>query len=308
MVTTLVEKYQNRLTRANNEYRARTGRPLTESKKMLTAQVLENAAQFMNYKMKLHEALDNSVGVQTADIGAYKRFCLDITEATLPNLIAPELCMTISMDHQVGSVMYRKYTAGSRKAVRNSDGTFDRFNQDPSLPLGPNQDVIRGTFANGKPQSEYTSRVVEISKTLANADNVVLRWTPVVRGSILIDDGTNWIHDEGTNVDGTGKFVSYAKASVDLETMRDPVTGTVVYKFFNAGTTTPATGSTVSTTSVKYGTSRDDAYDASQVVDAPKVHGQITSLAAGTYKISYQYENEYVPKNFLGQFDTLLAA
>lgn len=67
----LVEKYTNRLTRSNNEYQARTGRNLTESKKILTAALLENTAKFMNFRMgRMTEALDNSVGVQTSDIGA----------------------------------------------------------------------------------------------------------------------------------------------------------------------------------------------------------------------------------------------
>ena len=83
-----MEKYQNRLTRANNQYKARTGRQLTESKKMMTAAILENTASFLNFKARqLNEALDNSVGVQTTDIGSYKKFVLDITEASLPNLI-----------------------------------------------------------------------------------------------------------------------------------------------------------------------------------------------------------------------------
>lgn len=64
----LLEKYQNRLARANNEYKARTGRQLTEAKKLFTARTMENTAAFMNNR--LHEALDNSVGVQSADLGA----------------------------------------------------------------------------------------------------------------------------------------------------------------------------------------------------------------------------------------------
>jgi len=69
-MASLLEKYQNRLTRANNEYKSRTGRQLTESKKMMTAAILENTAAFLNFKARqMNEALDNSVGVQTTDIG-----------------------------------------------------------------------------------------------------------------------------------------------------------------------------------------------------------------------------------------------
>lgn len=101
----LVERWSRRLGAADNEFKSRTGRSLTESKKMMTAKVLENTAKFMNFRAngsRLGEALDNSIGVQTADIGHLKKFVLDVTQTVLPNLIAPEVAMIKTMDARTG--------------------------------------------------------------------------------------------------------------------------------------------------------------------------------------------------------------
>lgn len=298
-MATLLEKYTNRLTRANNEYKARTGRQLTESKKMLTAAVLENTAKFMNFRMnRMTEALDNSMGVQTSDVGNFKRFVLDVTETAMPNLVGPEICYVHTMDALAGWATYRKYTAGSRKGVRNSDGTFTgRFNQDDSIMIGADNDasLLRGTFANGKPQSEYTSKAVSTKFTGTGS---ILRWTPVLPGSVLLDDGTNWIVD-----DGNGGFGSVAQSGNTMEAVRDQ-TGAVSYKFYNATTGAAVDPSPVADAEIIYGTVRDDNYNADEVADAdlPKIHGQISGLTSATYTLSYQYDNEYIPKHSWGRF------
>ena len=67
----ITERWNRRLASSDNEYKARTGRTLTESKKIMTAQLLENAQKYMNFYAtgRINEALDNSIGTQTADIG-----------------------------------------------------------------------------------------------------------------------------------------------------------------------------------------------------------------------------------------------
>lgn len=85
----LTERWNRRLTSADSEYKSRTGRTLNESKKLMTAQLLENAQKYMNFYAsgRINEALDNSIGTQTADIGHLKKFILDVTQTTMPNLI-----------------------------------------------------------------------------------------------------------------------------------------------------------------------------------------------------------------------------
>ena len=294
-MATLLEKYTNRLTRANNEYKARTGRQLTESKKMLTAAVLENTAKFMNFRMnRMTEALDNSMGVQTSDIGTFKKFILDVTETSTPNLIAPEICLVKTMDAMTGYAVYRKFTANSRKGVRNSDGTFTgRMNLSSEAqiydPTG--RDVLRGTMANGKPQSEYTSKVVEVEGTAAaTTGKIVLRWAPVVPGSIkLVAGDTTYIDN------GNGKLAT-APANATLEKIF--VNGTAVYHFVDASGKEVA-GTPVADSDVFYGAARDvSGNDANAATDADFA-GYITldDIAEADFVLVYSYNNEYVPAN-----------
>ncbi len=301
-----MEKYQNRLTRANNQYKARTGRQLTESKKMMTAAILENTASFLNFKARqLNEALDNSIGTQSTDVASVKKFVLDITEASLPNLIAPELCKVVDLPNRTGFLVYRKYTANSRKGVRNSNDGFDgRMNlgygainnagaNTPagSHPFGPYKDTLFGTLENGRPQSEYTSRVVEQEATFGSSGEVILAWTPVLRGSVFVKAGTTCYVDAGN-----GTLSSYA----GVASVAKKVVGNRIIRVLLDSNGDEVTSSTPNAGTILYGTTRDDHFDANGVVSAnlPKIHGSITiSGATGKCEIEYQYENDYVPQN-----------
>ena len=82
----LLEAYKNRLAISESVYsKAHNGEKLSNFKKMATARCLENVNKFMN------EAFENSVGTQRADLGAYKKFALNLTTVALPNLIAFDL-------------------------------------------------------------------------------------------------------------------------------------------------------------------------------------------------------------------------
>lgn len=65
----LYERFQNRLARADRAAMTRTGAKLDESKKLMTAKVFKNVSEWIDTRAKLNEALDNSIGTQTRDIG-----------------------------------------------------------------------------------------------------------------------------------------------------------------------------------------------------------------------------------------------
>ena len=50
----------------------------------------------------MNEALDNSAGTNRAQLGAYKKFALSLTNVALPTLIAPELVMVRPMSSFTG--------------------------------------------------------------------------------------------------------------------------------------------------------------------------------------------------------------
>ena len=108
----LCEAYKSRLAIAERFYSQKhAGEKLSESKKLVTAKVLENTNKFLN------EAFENSVGTQRSDLGLFKKFALNLTTVALPNLIAHDLVIVHPMSSMSGYVNYVQYTRGSNKGA-----------------------------------------------------------------------------------------------------------------------------------------------------------------------------------------------
>lgn len=162
-MASLLENYKNRLSIAETVYsKSHNGAPLDNARKILTAQCLRNVDKYMT------EAFQNSVGTQRADMGQYKRFCMNLTNVAVPNLIAPELVLTQPMTSITGYIAYIKYTAGSTKGNTTRGKVFN----DP--------------FRLGDVDVDYTSaRVTETAKVEdVNGDlTIKLMWFPVYNGT-----------------------------------------------------------------------------------------------------------------------------
>lgn len=162
-MASLLENYKNRLSIAESVYsKSHNGAPLDNARKILTAQCLRNVDKYMT------EAFQNSVGTQRADMGQYKRFCMNLTNVAVPNLIAPELVLTKPMTSMTGYIAYIKYTAGSTKGNTTRGKVFN----DP--------------FRLGDVDVDYTSaRVTETAKVEdVNGDlTIKLMWFPVYNGT-----------------------------------------------------------------------------------------------------------------------------
>lgn len=152
----LLEAYKNRLAISESVYsKAHNGEALSNFKKMATAKCLDNVNRFMN------EAFENSVGTQRADLGAYKKFALNLTTVALPNLIAFDLVIVYPMSSISGFINYVQYTTGSKKGATEA-GT-----------------VLNDPFRLGKVDAEYTSdRVVETVK-VGDDGAATLAWFPI---------------------------------------------------------------------------------------------------------------------------------
>lgn len=97
----LLESYKGRLSVSEKYYASQHGgQKMSTAKKMTTAMCLNNISKFIN------EAFENSVGTQRSDLGAYKKFCLDITTLVVPNLIVHDLFMVQPMSGFSGFVTY----------------------------------------------------------------------------------------------------------------------------------------------------------------------------------------------------------
>lgn len=108
------------------------------------------------------EAFANSVGTQRSDLGAYKKFALNLTTVALPNLIAFDLVIVQPMSSISGFINYIEYTAGSNKGTTKQG------------------DVLNDPFRLGKVDTNYTSeRVVENFEATASQTEFTVAWSPV---------------------------------------------------------------------------------------------------------------------------------
>lgn len=99
---------------------------LNFEKRAALANALENTAQ----RIRLAEATN------PRSIGSYKRYALDIVNATVPNLIAYDCVAVQSMDNRTGMVNYMNYNYSKDKGRTVAGQTFNSsINMGPSDPL-----------------------------------------------------------------------------------------------------------------------------------------------------------------------------
>ena len=156
----LLESYAKRLSVAESVYSDRnSGAKLSNTKKIALATVLNNTEKFLN------EAFTNSVGTQRADMGAFKRFCLNLTTVTMPNLIASDLVIVHPMTSMAGYISYLKFVKGTNKGESKRG------------------DLVADPFKLGNVDVNYTSSlVVETVNVVSDGGDVQLAWFPVFDG------------------------------------------------------------------------------------------------------------------------------
>ena len=154
----LLESYAKRLSVAESVYSDRnSGAKLSNTKKIALATVLNNTEKFLN------EAFTNSVGTQRADMGAFKRFCLNLTTVTMPNLIASELVIVHPMTSMAGYISYLKFVKGTNKGESKRG------------------DLVADPFRLGNVDVNYTSSLV-VEEVELKEGKATLAWAPVFAG------------------------------------------------------------------------------------------------------------------------------
>lgn len=139
MRTNLLETYSRQLNVAE-AYVAKNfaGREVSNNTKLATAVLLDNTNRFINSR------LEESVATSHADLGAWKKFCLNLTNIAVPSLIANDLVIVHPMTSISGSVAYLEYVATTDKN-------------------GMNGKVLNGAFGLGEMSNErvaYTSQII----------------------------------------------------------------------------------------------------------------------------------------------------
>ena len=184
MEKTLLEKYAPRIQVSESVYTKATGNTMDNQRKATIAMVLDNETKFLN------EAFSNSVGTQRADLGAWKKFCLNLTTVALPTLIAHDLVIVNPMASFSGYITYVQYTAGTNKGETKQGDVF-------------NDPFRLGTHRDGKSiplDRNYTGSAVVEPVELASGEEskvVTLAWTPVVANAFGEGKTVKFIPEKG---------------------------------------------------------------------------------------------------------------
>lgn len=117
----------------------------------------------------MNEAFQGAAATQRADIGDFKKFCLNISTVSLPNLILPELMLVQPMSSLSGYITYLRYSAGTNKGGVKAGDTFN-----DAFRLGV-MDEDRSNYTSSAISEKYT-----ITAENAEQKSIKLEWSPVV--------------------------------------------------------------------------------------------------------------------------------
>lgn len=160
----LIESYKNRLAIAESVHqKSHNGAKMSAQKKLMIASVLHNTSRFLN------EAFQGAAATQRADIGDFKKFCLNISTVSLPNLILPELMLVQPMSSLSGYITYLRYSAGTNKGGVKAGDTFN-----DAFRLGV-MDEDRSRYTSSAISEKYT-----ITAENAAQKSIKLEWSPVL--------------------------------------------------------------------------------------------------------------------------------
>lgn len=161
----LIESYKNRLAIAESVHqKSHNGAKMSAQKKLMIASVLHNTSRFLN------EAFQGAAATQRADIGDFKKFCLNISTVSLPNLILPELMLVQPMSSLSGYITYLRYSAGTNKGGVKAGDTFN-----DAFRLGV-MDEDRSRYTSSAISEKYNITAENVSNK-----SIVLEWSPVLQ-------------------------------------------------------------------------------------------------------------------------------
>lgn len=214
----LLESYKGRLAISEKYYAQKnSGEKMSNSKKMLTAQCLHNTATYLN------EAFKVAAGTQRADLGMYKKFCMDITALAVPNFIVNDIFMVAPMSSFSGYITYMEYALGEPKGgaggkLEATPFTSAMSKYDQSIWEVNNKinSPFTGFGAMTEERARYSGQAVveEVDSTLQ------LSWTPVLRA-----ENVSQLDSKGNptpvTVDATGKITAGAAANDKIRYIYD---------------------------------------------------------------------------------------
>ena len=156
------------------------GKTVSNNTKLTTAVLLDNTNRWMTESMV--------AGGQRADLGDWKKFCLNLTNIAVPSLIANDLVIVHPMTSYSGSVAYLRYEAatdknGMKGKVLNS--VFGLGQMDDNRVAYTSQIIVETAGAEGALAFKPEEILVEGLSTVEG--NNVVRYTYKVNGEYTND-------------------------------------------------------------------------------------------------------------------------
>lgn len=144
------------------------GKQISGNTKLTTAVLLDNTNRWMTESM-------NTQATERADLGDWKKFCLNLTNIAVPSLIANDLVIVHPMTSYSGSVAYLEYVSKTDKGdVKKGDvfngvfglGAMNEARQNFSAQViietvGSDGKVVLTPMATGKFEGGKDAKVVK---------------------------------------------------------------------------------------------------------------------------------------------------
>lgn len=161
----LLETFKGQL-RVAEAYVAKNfnGKAVSNQTKLATAVLLDNTNRWITESLN-----ESTIATNRGDLGAWKRFCLNLTNIAVPSLIANDLVIVHPMTSYAGSVAYLKYVS---KTTKGGVTAGDEFNS--VFGLGQMTDA----------RKNFTSQVI--------VEGVTEGTTSVTTGMDIVSDGIKY--------------------------------------------------------------------------------------------------------------------
>ena len=163
----LLETYSRQLKVAE-AYVAKTfdGKQVSNNTKLTTAVLLDNTNRWIT------ESLNSEIGATTrGDLGAWKKFCLNLTNIAVPSLIANDLVIVHPMTSFSGSIAYLKYVTLTKKG---------------EMEKGTELNSVFALGEGGAKRTNYTSQIIVESGSTPTMD--------------VLEDGLTYVAENGVDV------------------------------------------------------------------------------------------------------------
>ena len=168
----LLETYSRQLKVAE-AYVAKNfeGKTMSGNTALTTAVLLDNTNRWMT------ESLNNTIGaVNHTDLGAWKKFCLNLTNIAVPSLIANDLVIVHPMTSYSGSIAYLEYVSLTDKG---------------GVAKG---DMFNSVFGHGEmneARQNFTSQIIVETLSADAEGKVALAFDKVIEGGLTYMDETS---------------------------------------------------------------------------------------------------------------------